>query len=117
MSDGCFTRPQLKVGEVQQAIDAAEIDERAVLSHVLHVPVNGLAFAQRLHQLCALGVQLFFHQCPPAHHDIAASAVQLGDAHLHFGVQQVVEVLRRAADRIAIPGETRARRYPRPGRP
>src|ERR1700720_3510948 len=84
-----------QIGQVQQAVDSTEIDKGAVLSYVLDVPVHGLPFAQRLHQLRPLGMQLFFHQRPPAHHNVPAPPVQLGDAHLHFGVHQVVQVLRR----------------------
>ena len=47
------------VGQVQQAVDSAEVDERAVLSHVFDVAVHDLPFAQRFHQCGALGVQFF----------------------------------------------------------
>src|SRR5712692_2331300 len=49
-----------QVRQVQQAVDSAEVHERAVLGHVLHVAVYYLAFAQRFDQLRPLGVQLFF---------------------------------------------------------
>ena len=78
---------------MQQAIDAPEVHERAVLRHVLYVAVHDLAFAQRFHQGRALGVQFFLKQRAPAHHYVAAAAVQLGDAHVHFRTHQVVQIL------------------------
>src|SRR5208337_4544894 len=84
------------VGEVQQAVNAAEVHERAVFGHILDGAVNHLPFAQLLHQLGALGVQLFFQQRTAADHHVAAAAIQLGDAHLHFLAEQSVEVLGRA---------------------
>ena len=36
-----------EIGEVQQAVDAAEIDERAVLGDVLHVALDLVAFVER----------------------------------------------------------------------
>src|SRR6266446_315604 len=96
-----------QVREVQQAVDSTEIDESAVLRHVLHVPVHDLAFGERFHQRGALGVQLFFKNRAPADHHIAAAAIELGDANLDFLAQQVVEILRRAQIELR-PGKKRA---------
>src|SRR5260370_14596290 len=83
-----------QIRQVQQAVDSTKVHERPVLRHVLHVPVHDLAFAQRFHQRGALGMQLFFQQRAPAHHHVAAAAVQLRDAHLDFCADQVVQLLR-----------------------
>src|SRR5262249_8015774 len=83
-----------QIGQVQQSIDAAEIDEGAVFGDVLDVAVNDLALRERFHQSAALGVQLFFQQRATADYDIAAAAIQLGDPNLEFLAEQAVEVLR-----------------------
>src|SRR5467141_653901 len=82
-----------QVRQVQQAVDSAKVHERAILGDVLHFAMHDLAFAQRLHQLGALGVQLFLQQGAAAHHHVAAASVQLCDAHLDFCAGQVVQVL------------------------
>ena len=81
-----------QIGEVQQAVDAAEIDEGAVLGDVFHVTFHLVAFVQRFHELRALGVELFFEQSAAADDHVAATSIQLGDANLDFRVHQVVEV-------------------------
>ena len=50
------------IGDVQQAIDSAEIDKRAVLGEVLHHAGEDRAFFQVLQGLGALLVLLFFQQ-------------------------------------------------------
>src|SRR6202040_2354096 len=50
------------IGDVQQAVDAAEIDERAVIGDVLDHAVDDLALFEILHQFLALlGAGLFQH--------------------------------------------------------
>ncbi len=82
-----MTRPQLKIGEMEQAIDAAKIDESAVLGDVFDVAVNDLAFGEGFHELGALSVELFFEEGAAADDDVAAAAVELGDADLHVGAR------------------------------
>src|SRR5258708_14184656 len=89
-----------QVREVQQAVNSTEIHKSSVLGNILHVPVHNLAFGQRFHQRGALGVQLFFEQCPPADHHVAAAAVQLGDANLELLAEEIVEVLRGAQSEL-----------------
>src|SRR5262245_1586418 len=63
--------PPGNVGDMQQAVDAAEIDERAVVGDVLHHAVDDLPLFEVLHQLLALlGAGLFQHGTA-GHHDIA----------------------------------------------
>ena len=67
------------IGDVQQTVDAAEIDERAVIGDVLDDAVEDLAFLQAGHQLRArFGAALFEHGAA-RHHDIAARAIHLED--------------------------------------
>ena len=71
--------PPRDVGDVQQAVDAAEIDERAVVGDVLDHAVDDLALFEVLHQLLALlGAGLFQHGAA-RHDDVAAAAIHLED--------------------------------------
>ncbi len=106
-----------QIGEVEEAVDAAEIDEGAVLGDVFHVALDLVALVERFHELSALGVELFFEQRAAADNDIAAAAIQLGDAHLDFGVHQVVEIGGGAEVELRTRKEMRARRCQRRGRP
>ena len=67
------------VGDVQQAVEAAQIDECAVLGEVLdHAGQHG-AFFQMLERLGFLFVLLFFQNLLARDHDVAALLVQLDD--------------------------------------
>ena len=51
-----------------------------------------VALVERFHELSALGVELFFEQGAAADDNVAAAAIQLGDANLEFLLHQVIEV-------------------------
>src|SRR5271169_5629803 len=82
-----------EVREMEQAVDAAEVYEGAVFGDVLYMAVDDLSFGEGFHQLGALSVQLFLENRSAADDDVAAAAVQLGDAHLNFGAGEVIEIL------------------------
>ena len=68
------------IGDVQQAIEAAHIDECAVVGQVLHHASEDCAFFQVLESLAALlRVLLLFQQLLARNHDVAALLVQLDD--------------------------------------
>ena len=80
------------VGDVQQAVDAAEVDERAVVGEVLHRAAEHLALRQRVERrLLLLGV-LFLEQDLAREHDVAALLVDLDDAHPQLLAAQRVEI-------------------------
>ena len=84
------------VGDVQQAVDAAEIDERAVVGDVLHHAVEDHAFLQALDQLAALlGAGLLQHGAA-GDHDVAAGAVHLEDLERLRRAHQRADVAHRA---------------------
>src|SRR3984957_16472114 len=67
------------IGDVQQAVDAAEIDERTVIGDVLDDAVDDLTFFEILHQFLALlGAGLFQHGAA-RHDDVAAATIHLED--------------------------------------
>ncbi len=76
------------VGDMQQAVDAAEIDEGAVVGDVLDHAVDDLTLFEILHQLLALlGAGLFQHGAA-RDHDVAAAAIHLQDLELLRHVHQ-----------------------------
>src|SRR5262249_33728609 len=67
------------IGDVQQAVDAAEVDERTVVGDVLDHAVDDLTLFEILHQLLALlGAGLLQHGAA-GHDDVAAAAIHFQD--------------------------------------
>src|SRR6202040_48157 len=92
---GVIDAPPGDVGDVQQAVDAAEIDEGAVIGDVLDHAVDDLALFEVLHQLLALlGAGLFQHG-PARHHDVAAAAIHFQDLERLLVVHQRGHVANR----------------------
>ena len=84
------------VGDVQQAVDAAEVDERTVVGDVLDDALDDLAFLEALHELRALlGAGLLEHGAA-RHDDVAAALVHLEDLEGLRVVHQRGDVADRA---------------------
>src|SRR5438105_956303 len=94
------------VGDVQQAVDAAEIDERAEVGDVLDDTFADLLDRQLLHQHVALRLALRLDPHPARHHDVATPFVQLDDLELEALAEQLVDV-RHTAQRNLAAGEER----------
>src|SRR4029077_19474355 len=79
--------PPRDVGDVQEAVDAAEIDEGAVVGDILHHAVDDLAFLEVLHQLLALLGAGLLERGAARDDDVAAAAIHLQDLerlrHVH----------------------------------
>ena len=88
--------PPRDVGDVQQPVDAAEIDEGAVIGDVLHHAVQDLAFLQAGDQLGALLGAALFQNGAARHDDVAARAVHLEDLERLRRAQQRGDVAHRA---------------------
>jgi hypothetical protein len=67
------------VGDVQQAVDAAQVHERTVLGDVLDHAAHDGAFLQGFHQLGALFAHGGFDHGTARQHHVVALAVQLDD--------------------------------------
>src|SRR5271165_2830589 len=80
------------VAHLQQAVNAAEINERAVVGQVLHGTGNDAVFLQMLQGLVALLGLLFFQQLLARRHDVAALLVQLDDADFNVVALHPVQV-------------------------
>ena len=97
------------VGDMQQAVDAAQIDERAVIGDVLDDAVDDLALGQVLHDFGTLLGAGFFHDGAARYDDIAAAAVHLEDLE---GLRNIHQRDRRRGSAARRPG-CRAGRPPR----
>src|SRR6185295_4745968 len=80
------------VGDVQQAVHAAEVDEGAEVGDVLDHALPDLVDRQLLHQDVALRLALRLEQHAARHHDVPAPLVQLDDLELEALAEQLVDV-------------------------
>src|SRR2546422_284660 len=80
------------VRDVEQSVHAAQIDEGTEVGDVLDDALPHLAYLQLFHEDVALGLTLGFEQHATAHHDVAASLVQLDDLELEALAQELVDV-------------------------
>jgi hypothetical protein len=97
------------VGDVQQAVDAAEVDERAVVGEVLDRALDDRAFLQVFHQRAALGGELLLDDRAARHDDVVALLVELDDLELERLVLEVARCRAPGAHRPANPAGTRGR--------
>src|SRR5258708_4033422 len=84
------------IGDMQEAVDAAEVDERTVIGDVLDHAVDHLTLCEVLHQFLALLGAGLFQNRAARHHDIAAAAVHLEDLERLRVVHQGRDVADRA---------------------
>ena len=70
------------VGDVEQAVDTAEVDERAVIGEVLDQTLGDRAFGEAFEQRFALGRVFAFDDGAAGHHDVVTLAVNFN--HLEF---------------------------------
>ena len=83
------------VGDVQQAVDAAEVHERAVIGEVLDHALDDRAFLQALEQLLALLGELALDHRATRNHHVVALAVELDDLELEFLALEVDRIAHR----------------------
>ena len=81
------------VGDVEQAIDATEVDERAEVGDVLDDTLADLPDFQFGHQVLAILFALLFDQGSSAHNDVAASFVDLEDFALHDSTDVIADIV------------------------
>ena len=92
-----------EIGDVQQAVDAAQVHERAVIGDVLDDALDHCAFLQAGEQRLALGALRRFQHCAARYHHVVALAVELDDLEIHL----LVFVGRGVLDRADIHQRTR----------
>ena len=84
------------VRDVQQAVDAAEVDERAVVGQVLDRTLDDVAFLQVVEQLRALGAVFLLDDRAARDDDVVAALVELDDLEFEFLAFEVARVAHRA---------------------
>jgi hypothetical protein len=84
------------VGDVQEAVNAAEVDERAVVGQVLDRALDDVAFLQVVQQLRALGAVFLFDDRATRDHDVVAALVEFDDLELELLALEVARVAHRA---------------------
>ena len=104
------------IGDVQQAVDAAQVYERTVVGQVLHDTLDFHAFLQGFEQLLTLCAVLGFHHRTTGNHNVVALRIQLDDLEVQLFAFQVSNVAHRTdiyqrarqerTDRADIDGET-----------
>src|SRR5687767_8139472 len=98
--------PPGHVGDVQEAVDATEIDERSEVGDVLHDTFAHLVLLELLHQLLALAGTLRLENHAARDDNVAAALVQLDDLELVLLAEELVDV-RHAPQRDLRAGEER----------
>ncbi len=87
--------PPAHVGDVEEAIHAVQIDERAEIGDVLDDALADLPRLDALQQVAPLLVALFLDQLAPGQHDILPVEVDLEDFEIVGLPDVLIEVLRR----------------------
>ncbi len=67
------------IGDVQQSVDAAQVNKRTVIGEVLHNTLEALSFLQRVEQLLAFYRVFSFQNRAAGNHNVVALLVELDD--------------------------------------
>ena len=95
-----------QVGDVQQAIDTAQVNECAVVGDVLDHALDDRAFLEVFHDRFTIGTHARFQHRAARNHHVVALAIQLDDLQFHG----LVFVRRGVLDRTDIHQRTRQER-------
>ena len=80
------------VGHVQQAVDAPEVDERAVVGDVLDHALEHRALLEPLEGVLALHLALLLQEHAAGQDDVAPAAVELDDLELVLLADELLEL-------------------------
>src|SRR5438034_5791016 len=94
------------VGDMQQAVDATEIDECPEVGDVFHDAFAHLILLEFLHQLLALAGPLVFKDHSTGYHNVPSTLIELDDLELELLTEQLVDV-RHATKRDLRSGQER----------
>ena len=87
--------PPGDIGDVQQAVDAAEVHERAVVGEVLDDTLDDLAFLEVREQRLALGRHFLLDHRAARYHDVVALAIDLDNFEFELFALEVAGVTHR----------------------
>ncbi len=80
------------IGEVQKAVDAAQVDERAILSYIFNLSIQLIAHFNAFEQFLALDGCFFFLHHFAGEDDVSFALVQAHHFELQFFTDELVEV-------------------------
>src|SRR5450631_4014606 len=84
------------IRDMQQPVDATQVDEGPVLGEVLDDTLDDLAFLELIERLLLERRSFLLKQHPARQNDVAALLVELDDLEAVALAEQVVEVAHRA---------------------
>ncbi len=84
------------IGDVQQTVDAAKIDEHTVIGQVLDDALDDGAFLQIFQQRFAFGARLGFHHGAARNHDVVTALIQFDDLEFEFLAFEIGRVAHRS---------------------
>ncbi len=73
-----------QVGNVQQAIDTAQVYERTVIGNILDHALNDLAFLEVSQQRLSLSRHFCLDDGTPRHHHVVTLAIEFDDLELEL---------------------------------
>src|SRR5690606_27713830 len=94
------------VRDVEQAVDAAKVDERTVLGEILDDTLDDLPFLEPLERRLLEGRPLLLEENPARQHDIAALLVELDDLELEGLADERIQIAHGPEVHLG-PGEER----------
>ena len=89
---GVIDSPPGHVGDVEEAIDATEVDERAEVGDVLDGPPADLVEFDLRHQVGLLLLALLLQQFATADDDVHARLIDFDDLALKFGTDELADI-------------------------
>ena len=98
---GMLDAPPRHVRDVQQTVDAADVDKGSEIGDILDFAREDLAHFDGRQQMTLLVSPLFFEHPPAADHHVAAPLAELDDLDLHGLADVPVEITRGAPRQLA----------------
>ena len=86
--------PPAHVGDVQQAVEAVEVDEGTEVGDVLHLALDHGARGEVVQHLDAFCGAFLLDQFAAGKHNVLSLCIQLHDLELHFLADESIEVFR-----------------------
>ena len=83
------------VADVQQAVDAAQIDESSIFRKVFHGAGDHRAFGQNFDRGVLARLQFLFDGQLARHHDVAAAAIDLENLDRNILTEELIQIVNR----------------------
>jgi hypothetical protein len=87
--------PVRNIADVQQSIDPAQVDERAVFGEILHRPGDHRAFEQIFQRAVPPRFHLIFDGQLARYDDVAAASIQLDDLDRNILPDELIQIVNR----------------------